>query len=356
MRAVARTRRTAGIATLALVAACLATGPASAAPRFTFEARLGDPCLAGTGPADASLTVTLSRGGTVRQTMLTDTETDGVWFGCFDAGMVRVGDVIRATDGAVARWWTVPNLTIVTDRATDIASGKAPRGGIRWLYALSCAGFGSCGAYSTPIAVTGSGGWSVDLASHMDLRGGDDLQLEWLSASGDSLIGRAEVPYLRVWGQHGTVSGVGVPKQPVTVTLRTSAGTVRATAHATASGQDATFSGTFKNTAGVTVVPVVGDRITADLASDATMLWSAITVKASAATDIVSGSCTPWSWVRAMVVADAMRVTRDRHLTSSGSYSIQFGSDADIAAGDQLSVTCRLATGDLRYRESTAGD
>ena len=116
------------------------------------------------------------------------------------------------------------------DRATDVMSGKAPAGASLSLTVTALTGFTSGPGIGIPVTATGSGTWSKDTTSSVNVKGGDFASLSYTSASGDVVYVSEYVPQVIVRLGSSEMSGNILTGSVINATLRTSGGTLRAKA------------------------------------------------------------------------------------------------------------------------------
>ena len=132
-----------------------------------------------------------------------------------------------------------------------------------------------------------------------------------------------------------------LPRGDTTLRLRTSGGTLRATRTFHASTDCSGFFGSFKKN-GKAVNIHTGDRISSDLATDASMVWPAMSVDGSANT--VSGKCIANS--RYVVFVSRNSSSTSTSGTTDGTAHLSTTLPWTFTTGDRLDLICETTRGD----------
>ncbi len=160
-------------------------------------------------------------------------EDDGSFFTTF-GGDVAVGDQFEVGNGVLTYTVPVVNLTVFVNETTDFVSGQAPANG--------------------PLVVQGSstGCWQGNAAgttynarlktaagADVDLKAGDSASAYYTDANGHQNVASAHAPWINAAIGTGNVNGyIREAGTPLTVTLRSQGGSVKATQATTSSASD----------------------------------------------------------------------------------------------------------------------
>jgi hypothetical protein len=142
------------------------------------------------------------------------------------------------------------------------------------------------------------------------------------------------------------------------VALRTPTGTTRAKALVAWDGISGNLfdGGTFRSGAGALVSPRVGDKVVSALQPDMRFTIPNLTASASAASDVVHGSCPAHRPLQLTLADGGSTVFVGSTICSAaGTYSYDFTPHADVLVGQRVDVAARLAAGDLVVRRTVAG-
>ncbi len=207
-----------------LSAAALTAMPAAATaatPAITFDIQLFDPCMRGSGAADATISVVWrdSNGALKANGTATHPFGGGVWEFCSPGNAMTPGDKLKVDDGSYTRAYTVPNMTLHIDRVANVYEGNGPAGRTLRL-CIQTGDFGRCHS----VRVGQDGQWSYD--PHDDLihyRVGYGASLSWTSPNDDTLfIDSINAPFLAVTLGTSKFSGETDPLGNVSVTVSNS--------------------------------------------------------------------------------------------------------------------------------------
>ncbi len=254
----------------------LADGP------LALRMQVGGTCVAGHKPTGDPITVKLLRSdGTTRATR-TDSTTELEWKVCFSVPVA--GERVKlSTSFAPVRTVRIPVLTAVADRVTNVVTGRGPAGGELSIKYYSCHP-GECSpAPSRLTTVNSQGRYHKDLStgsSPADIDGSDKIEVSYQNSHNDSFTRTTYAPYMEIKAPN-TIHVSCLPKGTTTLKLRSSGGTLRATRSFTLGKDCGSASGSFRKN-GDAVNVHVGDRVTADFASDASLKWPVMAVTAPA--------------------------------------------------------------------------
>ena len=348
---------------LSVVALTAMPATASAGtPAITFDIQLFDPCLRGSGAADATISVVWrdSNGALKASGTATHPFSSGVWEFCSPGNAMTPGDKLKVGDGSYTRAYTVPNVTLHIDRVNDVYVGTGPAGRTLRL-CIQTGDFGRCHS----VRVGQDGQWSYD--PHDDLihyqGAGYGVSLYWTSPNDDTVfIDGLNAPFLAVTLGTSKFSGETDPLGNVSVTVSNAkTGTGSATG-----GQYGDFAGRLHKQNGNAYVIAPGDHVSApSLASDADWIVPQIDAAVDAATDVVNGRCydsgtsAQTYFVDVYRTAGHLRGTTTSQTDPDGSFSVNMRTDvgdffeksANIKHGDKVVVGCIQTTGDVAQVE-----
>jgi hypothetical protein len=301
MRAISRSgnRPITAIAGAMLLIAVASAAPAVAAPPpyFTFNVTLGETDVNGTGPNNDNVVLVLrDRAGFVKDRV--KATTDGTGNLNMERGftaLIENGDSIRATDGVPshARTFVIPRLTAAVNRVTNVVSGLGPAGKSVDVSACVATGYNDCntvGPYNTPVNANGNYSYNF---SPTNLRGFDDVDVVWHSATNDSVRREVTVPFVNAIFGGNSFIGTAPRGSVVNMALQNKNGQLKAKTQASASaffGLTVLFFGEFRKQA----YPVnvrAGDKIVGTYAADGSMTVPSVSTGKNAGTDRVSGHC-----------------------------------------------------------------
>ncbi len=346
--------------TIALTA-LVTPGVAMAVSNITFgrvndEAiSIGGNCVIGRATPSSSLhLVWKGAGGSVKANVYTPVSRSGGWTYCSSSRHLVAGDVFKANDGSSIRLFTMPNLTIVVDRAADLYRGRAPANSQIHLYFRP----GVFATHYETVDLTSNSMGRWQYADPID--GGIEGNVEWYGPKGDVVLASAFAPGIGLRVGRSTLTGDAKPGQSIRVALRngiTDARMAVATAVADADGE---FAATFRNDVGEPVAVGAGDRVVGlNVAQDLDWIVPQIEATADVDSDTVDGTCHDSGALSDIAVVETYRSGQGRGLAmfvaidSSGHFEIDFsepetlGFDpTNIKHGDRILVKCMLAPGD----------
>ena len=273
-------------------AGALAPGAALADGPLALRMQVGGTCVAGHKPTGDPITVKLLRSdGTTRATR-TDSTTDFDWKVCFSVPVA--GERVKlSTSFAPVRTVRIPVLTAVADRVSNVVTGRGPAGGELSIKYYSCHP-GECSpAPSRLTTVNSQGRYHKDLSTGSSRgyrRLGQDRG-ELPEQPHDSFTRTTFAPYMEIKAPN-TIHLSCLPKGTTTLKLSSSGGTLRATRSFTLGKDCGSASGSFKKN-GDAVNVHVGDRVTADFASDAQLKWPVMSMTAPLGGHAVTLHCVP---------------------------------------------------------------
>jgi hypothetical protein len=331
----------------------------AATPPITFGLEMFDSCIGGHSGANVTIDlVWRDSTGALKDQGSTTSGNFGSWSFCSTAPGVWVvgGDKIKASDGTYTRKYVVPNLTLILDRASNMATGTGPAG--RTIRV--CSTWSLFGDYEKchGVRVGQDGQWAFDPGR--DIRGGIWARVAWTSPNNDFLGASAQAPFVAVTLGKPAFFGVGSPRANVAIYLGDSYGAI---GHATGD-QWGGFGGKFHAEHGQLVSVAVGDHLTASIASDADWIVPDVDGSANKTTDVVTGKCWDTGTSGQFVEVIIMRSGHDRGhawqgTEPDGTFTLDFqdppgfSSPANIRSNDHITVACWQATGDkvqLKFR------
>lgn len=347
-----RLRRRSLIAIWVAIATIPLAAAGAQAAGSTITAKIGTCQVSGSDSDHTPLTVRLkAHGGAVKSTTVGEFVSGDAWTACFPDAAIAPGDMIVVKrDGAVVRTLPMPGLTVSVDRVTDLVSGRGPAGDDLRLITWDCLGAvgGTCEtALDVVVGIKADGTWKRDTSALHDLAGGDRIRLAWQGPAGSTVIWNIDVPHLSVTIGDAEVTGSGRPTKSSTVRLKNAAGQ-QLGAFATVARLDGTVRGVLRKQ-GSTVPVSSGDRISSDLAADASFK-ARLTVKLlGGIMDGVGGRCFAKAPFTVALTRPGYGATHHGMTDADGDYTVT-GVALDAFPGGTVTVSCRRATGDLLTR------
>jgi len=354
--------RRVGFMTLLASVTLLGLTPAgvSAAPVMTFgleydQLMLRSNCISGRGPANAAARVIWkSQSGNFKAIVDLPTNPAGAWGYCSASRQLRVGDTIRASSGSYARTFTMPNVTLNSNRVTERFSGIGLPGATGQLWFMS--GIFADFAENEEVTANGQGVWT---STPGGATGGIEASVDWVTAQGDFIEARGMVAQVAVTIGRAAVEGGWNGLSEVTVMLRdpaTNAQRGRAIATTSDFGQ---FNGRFEDASGEPVNVRVGDRIVSPIASNLDWHVPAINGTANVATNFVNGHCSSTEIEPIFAMVRVFRTGANRGVAiadtdSNGDFEADFNGTpapfydpANIKHGDRILINCYYDTYDV---------
>lgn len=346
-------------AVLALVA-LVAPGAAFAVTSISFGHEddglfAGATCLNGRATPSSSLhLVWKSAGGSVKANVYTPVSSGGNWNYCSSSRHIVVGDVFKANDGSSTRQFTMPNVTIVVDRAADLYRGRAPANSDMKL--IFHAGIFADFYQQVDLTSNSMGRWQ-----YADpIVGGIDAYVEWYGPNGDVVGAHDAAPTIGVRVGSSTFTGTANPGQSIRLVLRDGISNERMAVGTAVADENGDFTGTFRNDAGDPFLLGNLDRVVGlSVASDLDWVVPVIQATADVAVDTVSGTCQDSGYLSDIVTVDIRRsgnvvgYSMFNNVDGFGEFEIDFsepetlGFDpANIRHGDRIVVRCMLDMGD----------
>ncbi len=330
--------------------------PASAAAGeavfTTFHFELNDSCVWGEGPTNTQLTVRLKgANGSFQGKFKTTTNGDGDWSGCF-WGDIDAGDLISATDGSTSRTITARQLKFTIDRATDVVSGTSVPNDEVTFYVWDCNSNWNCQFATERVRSTsGNGSFSTDFTGDYNIRGGDEVEVDWVSPQGDVQWRFLNAPQLGIWVGNNEAWGTARPRQAAKVWLLDSNGTTeRAQFEDRADAWEGDFESTFVRN-GNAVDVEVGDWLVSNIASDLEFQVPNFNPSFNKATDDVAVRCFKNQLFSLYVVDDdnSSSMYTTGHANSNGMVFINTMSAGgfDLKTGDVVDLECLTRQGDF---------
>jgi hypothetical protein len=310
-----------------------------------FDVRIGARCVDGEVQGEPPVTLVLRSPSGEKLATKHGAATSGTFHICLDRA-VKSRDRLTARTPTDERTITVPRLGARLDRVRDRLTGRGPDLADLEAQVTTCTPGACTVGLPFPVAVTERGTFRRDL-DPMDITGSDRAEVTLERGSGDRFIVTAFAPVMEV--RHDGPAMVRVLADrlgPVTLTLRSDSGQLRATATRESRHPGAFLTIRFRNN-GTPVTIHGGDRIVGDLADDATMRVPPLAVALDAAADTVTATCFPGQPF--MIFA------------ASGDFAFgTAGPDGSIAeqvdqdSGDTVTIDCQDRRGDrIRLRGVT---
>jgi hypothetical protein len=333
----------------ALVFAALMAGGSAAGGSAGFRIDIGSCQVAGFAPNGTSVAVTWrGRDRRLKTTQTVTADSFGIWqTRCEPEEHVEAGDRVRQTIGSHTRVVTVPTLTVVIDRVSDVVSGRGPGGRTLSVYAADV---------RKDVTVAPDGTWFADYAGDFDILGGESVALQYVNHAHDLIRRFATAPFIRVWRGGSELLGWTEPGKAVSIGLADGAATPRGTGNAVGALGTGAFSGSFTHAHGQPVRPRAGDLIDArDVAADSYFTVPKVAIAADPATDVVSGRCLP----HGLYLVDVHRRdftaewTTGGRADGKGRFSQDLTPYFDIKAGTKVELVCTLPSGDQVARRIT---
>ncbi|CAN5561893.1 hypothetical protein BH20CHL6_BH20CHL6_04600 [soil metagenome] len=355
------------LATALLATAAIAAPVGAGGNSLAFNVGVGQGCLSGTGPPETEHVVSLrTPDGKLRGRFRVDSDREGFWIGCFGTffgGPVVIlgGEQLKVIAGGEQHTLRVPKLFPQIDRERDVVAGKAPAGDDVLIFVRHRRGFGNGRTLTRSVSADATGRYSTDFSDEVDLIAFDAVDIAYFNGR-DSVSAFAQVPGINLTINDNNVFGVANPGPNVSFTLRAPDGTIK----------DRTRTGPvlpnfllaqFTDPDGDPVYVRMGDRVTASLAGDADVRVPGMALNGSASSDIVAGKCMPnapflvlitrfdFDGEEGEIVFEEVR----GRTGSDGRFSRNVSSVLDLKRGDDLTLTCRYATGDVIGRSTDVG-
>jgi hypothetical protein len=320
----------------------------SPGPLTTFVFELNDNCVRGEGaPPTTDIKVTL-RGpdGSFRGNDLQTTGGDGSWgYMCFWDD-ITPGDKLVAKVGTNTRTFTVPPLNFTINRVTDVVSGKTVANSHVELFLWGCQSSWNCDYIGSRIRPTNSNGnFSTDYTSQYNIRGQDQVEIDWYSPQGDTVYRELDTPSMIVGTYYSEVWGDSKPNSDVTVWLFNKAGTQIAKAR----DHSRWYDGYYETRLGSRDI-VPGFFVGSDIASDA--LWKVFDMNPqfNTAADTINAKC--WKnkpfYVYAENIDNGNWFDADGVTDGNGNFSVHTTdySSFDLRSDDSVQIYCRNPLGD----------
>ncbi|MEP7379064.1 MAG: hypothetical protein ABI725_09145 [Chloroflexota bacterium] len=347
-----------------LVLAMWAPGVMAAPRPLTVSVLIGDTCVTGTARKNSFVKVVVrDPAGHVILREAGDTGTYGEWQVCGYGYPILAGAKVRATvfETGQSRHFTVPKLTIDTDRVSEVVSGKAPAGS-KVTLEVSTSGASVVGLpeydFFQHVVTAGNGTYSHDFSSDgIDLIGGTAAIATWQSGSGAVKVWRQTyVPGLAVAIGESRFSGVFKPNAHLGMVVSHNSNQV-ATGDAVADpfygGQ---IAGEFVDADTEPYAIQPGDLIEAPgLGSDGTFTVPKVAGTVNLATDRVSGTCFANGMYLVYVVGPQYEVGFDFGVAApNGSFTADLSYQLNIKKGFSVEIGCYTSNADLVAQIFTA--
>jgi hypothetical protein len=351
--------RLAPIIGLSLLTVMLLPGVAAAASNLAiYVPAINGNCLYFRAPANQTLTLTWKdSAGALKESASIPTGVSGDPNYCSTSNVIEVGDHLKVTLGSNSHKLTIPNITARVNRVTDVIKGTGPVGAH---LGIDCGG-GPFGAFEPcqwhkNVTVNSAGNWSVQIP--FDVYGGWTMHASWFNSYGDLVSRNVTVPYFQVFIGQARFSGIARPGISAMVDLQDASMVDKGSASADSDPITGWFTGQLRDDANHVVPVAVGDRVSSDIAPDASFVVPEIDARATAADDHVWGQCelTP-----AYNLGVFVELYRNGHLRGAawegftdGTFDFDFQhtfpDPVNVMAGDKLFVKCIQGEGDFAVK------
>lgn len=348
-----------------LLVGSIAPLAAAAAPRpITFDVFIGDYCVTGRAKNDSFLKVIVrDADGRLKIREAVDADSAGYWESCvmFGAAPIVPGDKISVTVFGTGqkRDFTVPTLTVKTNRGTNVVSGKAPADTNVELEAFDFR-FDLWGeAYDSVHVIPATGGsYSYDFDTDgVDIKGGAHIVARWRNGSDTVSVGRFQyAPFITFQLGASQVGGAGGANGLVKIKLSANKGSsVFAVANGVGSYVDSSFLTDFATSDGEPYKVKGGEWLNAP-ALGAASSWRIPQIDAAAdlAADKVRGDCFANGRFMVLVQGPAAYGLGFGEADSNGDFEVDLGDQVDIKKGYRVAVLCYSPEGDEIVSEGVA--
>ena len=298
--------------------------------------------------------------GTIKATETRNSYHDGYFYAYFDV-LIAAGDSVEVTP-AVGEMLSldVPILTAEADLDADTVSGTAPasstirvevNGGYQawyWIY--------------LDVTTDGSGSYVADFSDKVDITRGDWVYASYTNPDDNIFYLNFCVPILRVRINNNYVSGYTTPNTEVTLVLKDSSGSVKAT-ETRNSYYDGHFYAYFE-AEGEDIPIIAGDtvEVTPDVGEVLSVEVPVLTVQADIDADTVYGMAPPDSTIGVMACGECVTSAQpppapvpyccyyhEVKTDSDGNYFTDFSKQLDITAGSKIESRYFDANDNLIY-------
>jgi hypothetical protein len=183
----------------------------------------------------ANLTILLrDSGGAVKASKTTTSaEADGSFFTTFSASNIAVGDRFEVGNGVLTYTVPVVNLTVFANEVTDFVSGQAPNNGPLLVQTLLGCWQGNASGMNYNARL------KTATNADVDLKAGDSVSTFYTDSNGHQNVVDTHVPQINAIIGTGNVNGyIREASTPLTVTLRSQGGSIKATQVVTSTTSD----------------------------------------------------------------------------------------------------------------------
>ena len=268
---------------------------------------------------------------------------------CFLVDAPRSGLRLKATNGAATSGtvsFTIPTLTVHTDRITDVVKGSAPAGHqlkVR-LYDCNHLDFACVHKVTRTVHVNSAGHYSTDMSNNFDAHGFDQARVTYTNGAGHSFMVAGTFDWMAVAPADDFVFGETQAGQKVSYVLRSSPGGPLLKRHSV-TPDFGDFSFTFS------APTSTGREVTGDFASDAKLkIPSTHTTKEKIGPDwVLHVRCLP---SRKVMVDFNPGPDRIYNTDSRGEVDVDATLDAHDwdPVNEGVIITCQSAAGDVMTR------
>jgi hypothetical protein len=188
----------------AMLGSLLALGaPTAGATSVRYDLTLWDDCFSGTGPASKLLTFDLRRpNGTLAERVSDKTDASGRFAACFNPNYIISGWTLVAKRGTTRlRTFTIPTVTVATDRGDDTVKGRAPAGKRVTVSVRDCTSDPTTCTTVLARRLTAStkGRYALDVTGDFDAVGQDLAVARIRTGAGDTITRSVPFPYFYAW-------------------------------------------------------------------------------------------------------------------------------------------------------------
>ena len=348
----------AGAAASGLLLTVWAPGVAAAPRPLTVSVSIGDTCVYGQARKNSFVKVIVrDPAGNVLLRGVGDTAAYGQWSVCGYGYPIQAGDKIKALviETGQSRTFTVPRLTIDTDRVAETVSGKAPAGSMVSIE-VATPGASSVGLPEydmiESVVAGGGGAYSFDFSTDgIDLIGGATASATWTTAGGNvQVLRQTSVPGLSVAIGSAQFGGAFKPNAHLGIVVTHGVNQVATGDAIGDSFYGGQISGQFVDADTEPYAIRTGDWIAAPgLGSDGTFQVPAIDGTANLATEQVSGTCFANGLYIVLVTGPDYLDFGYTFGTAgpSGGFTADLSGQLNIKKGFSVQIGCYTANADL---------
>ncbi len=263
---------------------------------------------------------------TIRSTASGTSDASGDFFTYVSTGILP-GDILQLVpQTGQTITLTAVDLTAQIDVATDTVQGNGPSNSSLVLVAPG---------YSLTVTTDAQGHYAANFSGNTTIKRGDLIYINYSTPEGNQIYRYLITPVLSVRVNSGHVEGFTTPSTSLTLTLKDTAQTVKATANLN-SNSDGYFATEFKDQNNnlviimpgyiIQMVPLTGETITVSTVD--------LTAQVNLITDVVAGKGPANSTLVVSVSAYPLTVTTG----AQGNYTANFSGKVTIMRGNAIDV------------------